>query len=1030
MTREEITTLVSPFLSNITVAEGANLLRAEYIVRDALVGIYYFEFSDDDLSVNVEQFQEDYISSDYYNHPGHLQWNHYLIFVRADGMVNKERKNEIEKNDIYTRKFVFSPADAKKYFTYSFSDQRIETDIVSTWKEKLRAVDLDEVYTDNYYTESIPRFLNNDVQKENIAEQNLAMPLQASLHIDRITNITLRDNYRTHPKPKRSYDFSQVNLIRGVNGSGKTSLLTAIELIVAGKSISEPSSPEPGNCIVAVYNNDSTSIDEYTPNDNTKYRKRDVAWYSSSYQTGNELYRTFNRYNYFDSDAAYNLAYNEDNRHITKYLSALALGPEFGRIQDRIRGFEERLGKELRSRENTIEDQKTRIDDAQKVIQGIALAADPKSLFMLFKDTAIENGWKAALPSAMEDETITYEKAYQDAYAIAGTLRQLLELAKLRSLLTTREELVKVNADILKVTEAKNLYEESRLKVSISGKLVEQMGNELEILTRAKAYFDNPDSFFFPAMEDELSKMATRIAINQSVDEAFTPLSENKIFQSSETFSFSKNSLENVHTETLRKQRETSQQKEALKETLDQLQGVVSDIKALGTKYLSLEENPSYCPLCETPYEKAVLTERIQRINLDSSENGALKIFNDQLLRLEEEIGTHVAAITELRKIEKAIELLYPSDVYTKFTFDKIYQELLKAKQNLQTDIRAKENLELKKVKLEQKGFTKVQVNNFKREFEQAFSDIAFIESSTVVYQELFTSHTKAFPDLQRSFRNDVETESNRKATFEELTRVLGISPAESDPEKYLLYISGTIDRIIEQFTKLQDFLTFQESEEFIDIAAKFDKLPIAFQNYRKSLSDQTQLEFANQAKLSAQQQINDLQPVIEKIKKALDVLSGILTKDNEETILGDFLKTNEKDIQEIFQILHTPKEFSHIEFDHSTKNLYLHKPGSERPLTLNKISTGQRSALALSIFLALHKKINQGPKVLLFDDPVTYTDDLNILSFLDYLRELVINENRQLFFATANQKLAGLFEKKFAFLANGCQTISLERVD
>ena len=83
----------------------------------------------------------------------------------------------------------------------------------------------------------------------------------------------------------------------------------------------------------------------------------------------------------------------------------------------------------------------------------------------------------------------------------------------------------------------------------------------------------------------------------------------------------------------------------------------------------------------------------------------------------------------------------------------------------------------------------------------------------------------------------------------------------------------------------------------------------------------------------------------------------------------------------------------------------------------MNKISTGQRSALALSIFIALNKKLKHGPYVMIFDDPVTYTDDLNILSFLDYLRELVINENRQLFFATANQKLAGLFEKKFAFL-------------
>ena len=84
---------------------------------------------------------------------------------------------------------------------------------------------------------------------------------------------------------------------------------------------------------------------------------------------------------------------------------------------------------------------------------------------------------------------------------------------------------------------------------------------------------------------------------------------------------------------------------------------------------------------------------------------------------------------------------------------------------------------------------------------------------------------------------------------------------------------------------------------------------------------------------------------------------------------------------------------------------------------------------MALSIFLALNKKLKHGPNQILFDDPVTYTDDLNILSFLDYLREMIIHENRQVVFATANQKLAGLFEKKFSFLGEAeFKTFHFER--
>ena len=56
-------------------------------------------------------------------------------------------------------------------------------------------------------------------------------------------------------------------------------------------------------------------------------------------------------------------------------------------------------------------------------------------------------------------------------------------------------------------------------------------------------------------------------------------------------------------------------------------------------------------------------------------------------------------------------------------------------------------------------------------------------------------------------------------------------------------------------------------------------------------------------------------------------------------------------------------------------------------------------------------------PPIMLIDDPIAHVDDLNSLSFLDYLRELVLTGNRQVVFATASEKLAALFERKFDFL-------------
>jgi exonuclease SbcC len=53
----------------------------------------------------------------------------------------------------------------------------------------------------------------------------------------------------------------------------------------------------------------------------------------------------------------------------------------------------------------------------------------------------------------------------------------------------------------------------------------------------------------------------------------------------------------------------------------------------------------------------------------------------------------------------------------------------------------------------------------------------------------------------------------------------------------------------------------------------------------------------------------------------------------------------------------------------------------------------------------------------MLIDDPIAHVDDLNCLSFLDYLRDVALQGQRQIFFATANDKIASLFERKFDFL-------------
>jgi exonuclease SbcC len=104
-------------------------------------------------------------------------------------------------------------------------------------------------------------------------------------------------------------------------------------------------------------------------------------------------------------------------------------------------------------------------------------------------------------------------------------------------------------------------------------------------------------------------------------------------------------------------------------------------------------------------------------------------------------------------------------------------------------------------------------------------------------------------------------------------------------------------------------------------------------------------------------------------------------------------------------------------------------KRSSGERSTISEISTGQRAALALSIFLAMNSGVSNRAPWLIFDDPVAHVDDLNILSFFDTLRDLLLLGSQQIFFATANSRIADLFVRKFDFLGSkGLKQFPLDR--
>ena len=169
--------------------------------------------------------------------------------------------------------------------------------------------------------------------------------------------------------------------------------------------------------------------------------------------------------------------------------------------------------------------------------------------------------------------------------------------------------------------------------------------------------------------------------------------------------------------------------------------------------------------------------------------------------------------------------------------------------------------------------------------------------------------------------------------------------------------------------------------------------------------------------------EIEGLRVKLRRVDSADAVLQDLLSQQSERSLVETVLRENAAKIASTFAKIHAPNEF---DLKVNGGLTIIRRGGGN--FELYEMSSGQRSAYALSLFLAMNERLRTGPKVLLFDDPVAHVDDINTLSLLDHLRDIALTGQRQIFFATADSKIGALFGRKFRFLGERFKQIELSR--
>ncbi len=991
--------------------------------------VIFVDTTDNWCEENYSQYLESVVIDRYYQTASFLQWNFYYYFITTKEKINENisRKKDIESDETYTRKSVLTEVEFTDWVNSfdsisKISEDAISNDLYSNWVNFLRDKKLYFVFnSEKYpnYKQPIDDFINgvssDDIEETEQSESTDS--LEPTLH--KIKKLDLSNQFREYPLIK-NFDLGNVNLIHGANAVGKTSFFDAIELIITGKLFYKDTNGE----YKIQLTTDANTVLKF-PTRPAPYKKRDAQWYSSGSNRGNELNEHFNKFNYYTSDAAFQLKQDDTNKqnNLQEIIADIALGREVNKLEERIKAFYERftnwtdnfltessrLNKDLSEKNEIIKE----LNKQQKNPQGYK-----KALLESLKN----NFWKAII-SEGEDSIAKLDNEIQAVNNILANIQaRNIEVEKL-SIESIDKELKELNLRKLSITNIRNEILKSQQQSQTYIKEVERNKNILPVIEDLTSFYKHEQFNLLVGLEKNIKEKNSELIKAKEIKQFSDAILSNELFAKESGKTKTVKEIEEeirISEESHNKKLEETELKiSQIEEGIEELSIIVSNIKSAGQSYLNLNPKAEDCPLCNTHFDNKDLAEAIERTQESFSNSIVLTSLKEELVFTKKRLDEIDKQIETVNKLKKLAFSIFASTGLEK-TLSEIRTSSIENTKRLTALTESLIQLNTVLSQLNNSGLTEDKFHTLINRVEEFFS--IKIKSSAEL-------------DLQKQSLLDKQNELTsaniqlEKEVSERQSSLNNSFTADIQNEEQLLKRLNMLQEVESNFKQLEIYLSFPSNTSLISILEKASSVKSVFETYKKAALE---LKQQNQVAELTKKEIDKILAEIEVIKPkqsraqfASNELSKLLSEQSKNDFLSDYITKNKKEIVSIFKLIHTPREFKDINFTDNKITLITNED-TER--TLSEISTGQRSALALCIFLSLNKKLSKGPNILMFDDPVTYVDDMNVLSFFDYLRELVIKSKRQVFFATANDDLAFLFRKKFEFLGTELTDIKLER--
>lgn len=1011
----------SVFHESETVAE--TILRCTRTFNGVPFAVCYFDVSGQlpQNEAELTEYQDRVVGESFFGVRASLQWNNYLYFVVQPELLGDpaviHAKNIVERDRSYARKHVITEDELYDQFEAGLNTTNVArgtaNDVMATWISALTEAGLDRVVRCD---DDLPKRLAMIEARDHRRAVKGATPRVAIARRfePTIKRLELRD-YREFPV-RRSFELGTFNLVSGRNGSGKTSFLEAIELFYCGRNQRNPAA-RPMYEIRATLADGAieTATQDRRPQ---TFRERSLAWYGRAEVKTRDLYLSFAQFNFLNTDAAVSIA--EATAHLADDLARLLIGPDASKMwrdMERLLEAVELRLKDCRQLKWQIEQEllSARGADERRPLATTAVLAQRLQMVVA------THGW----PFAKDEKDDSLHGLISTLAELAGVAEQATALGWFEAPASTERimsysasagaiidaaerEILELESARARLIEADRAFNRERGAVEVAKGLmpfleagIEQRTMEHEqqraVVSRLRMLLVGVEAIDLTVFSaHELATTVVAAAAVGGADRQYA----NAVVED----------LRAEHVEFSRLREEAIR--------------LGQELRHVAIRVLDAAPNVRECPLCHTPFGRAELDERISK-----------SIEDDPVEAAAQELMTRIAAAdAKMQALDRRLHALVWLHSYCEKAVidgDSSMSVVLASVVKLRGDLRAAttrlDQVATEVVALRLHGIT---IEAFQDAVSRLREAGYTLQDHVPAAVAELVNRIEAAVVLAATRRQTVSREIElRRTGVEQLLGELGAKA--DDPRAALAQAKERLTQsalLRDKLSTLTEALPWPSWRPVAELA-------VEAKSVRAIASDL--LESIELERLTADRKLNAvmtreatetrlaaLQERLRRLADAQATLRALTKKHSLKDAVEAALTDNRAMIESIFVRIHAPAEFKGLGSSYST----LRRKGGGVEAKLSEISTGQRAAFALSIFLAQNAQLSGGPAIILVDDPVAHIDDLNCLSFLDYLRETVLAAPRQVVFATADARLASLIERKFDFLGDAFKRIDLHR--